>query len=359
MYILFYSILICSLLILIFFTNSKNTNGLFQGFKNLRKRLFVILFKQKPMTYGAIYLLLIPIFAMFFSLLSNDFYYSTSKYETEYLDRLLNKISIEINSCLHNYEYMKGFIDQSYVPYKPPEYKDGKFYFSYKSIEYFSFKDPPKGRIVSNLGIKLERNFDQYFKNDSNYCFLRFGSDSSKEFILITEYHLPSVIITIEPQVNRKFNDFNWGSKIENDFTYFTDPSVWHEVYSLSNDNSSMRLIESIISENYGKELVKGEKIKFKYKTDIFHDSLMKEIVLPSRTKEKLNLYKQTIEGKPASFLDNYWRMLYCSSITITTLGYGDIVPITNKARTLISLESILGVVVIGLFLNALSKRQD
>ena len=50
-------------------------------------------------------------------------------------------------------------------------------------------------------------------------------------------------------------------------------------------------------------------------------------------------------------------RMLYLSTVTITTLGYGDILPITNLSRTLVAFESILGIVVIGLFLNAVSRQ--
>lgn len=49
--------------------------------------------------------------------------------------------------------------------------------------------------------------------------------------------------------------------------------------------------------------------------------------------------------------------MFYMSATTITTAGFGDIVPLTNKARMLVTSESILGVVLVGLFLNALARR--
>lgn len=48
---------------------------------------------------------------------------------------------------------------------------------------------------------------------------------------------------------------------------------------------------------------------------------------------------------------------LYYSVVTITTLGYGDIVPKNSAAQVLAAIESILGVVFIGLFLNALSQQ--
>ena len=50
-------------------------------------------------------------------------------------------------------------------------------------------------------------------------------------------------------------------------------------------------------------------------------------------------------------------RMLYLSAITITTLGFGDITPVSESARMSIALEAVLGIVVIGLFLNSLAMR--
>ena len=47
----------------------------------------------------------------------------------------------------------------------------------------------------------------------------------------------------------------------------------------------------------------------------------------------------------------------YYSVVTITTLGYGDIVPKNSVAQVLATIEVILGVVFIGLFLNALSQQ--
>lgn len=52
-----------------------------------------------------------------------------------------------------------------------------------------------------------------------------------------------------------------------------------------------------------------------------------------------------------------YFRMVYFSAVTITTLGYGDIAPISATSRLLVTLESVLGIVLIGLFLNSLAPK--
>lgn len=49
---------------------------------------------------------------------------------------------------------------------------------------------------------------------------------------------------------------------------------------------------------------------------------------------------------------------LYFSIVSITTLGFGDIYPVSLLARILVSLESIGGIIFVGLFLNALSSEQ-
>ena len=60
-------------------------------------------------------------------------------------------------------------------------------------------------------------------------------------------------------------------------------------------------------------------------------------------------------QGWPSVKLSNYWvRMFYLSAITITTTGYGDILPLTTPTRVLTGLEALLGTLWFGLFLYSL-----
>jgi Ion channel len=56
---------------------------------------------------------------------------------------------------------------------------------------------------------------------------------------------------------------------------------------------------------------------------------------------------------------DSYLTYLYYSTVTITTLGYGDISPKTSISQVLVILETIAGVITIGLFLNSLSIKKS
>jgi len=49
--------------------------------------------------------------------------------------------------------------------------------------------------------------------------------------------------------------------------------------------------------------------------------------------------------------------MCYFSAVTITTLGFGDITPVTSAARAVTGSLAVVGVVLIGLFLNAVAQK--
>jgi hypothetical protein len=67
------------------------------------------------------------------------------------------------------------------------------------------------------------------------------------------------------------------------------------------------------------------------------------------------SIERGSLQGLPGQ----YARMCYFSTITITTLGYGDIGPITANSRAEVMTEAILGVVFAGLFLNAVGRRRN
>jgi len=77
---------------------------------------------------------------------------------------------------------------------------------------------------------------------------------------------------------------------------------------------------------------------------------------LRGETSRALEQYRQTggVSSRP---IDVFWRALYLSAATITTLGYGDIVPVSTVARLSVGLEAFGGVCLVGLFVNALARR--
>lgn len=64
-------------------------------------------------------------------------------------------------------------------------------------------------------------------------------------------------------------------------------------------------------------------------------------------------IFPSTIKG-----VNNILDAFYFSIVTITTLGFGEILPVGLAGRLLVCAEAICGIVFIGLFLNAISETQ-
>lgn len=63
------------------------------------------------------------------------------------------------------------------------------------------------------------------------------------------------------------------------------------------------------------------------------------------------------ILGDPSQASKYPLRMFYLSAVTVTTLGLGDITPVSTTARMLVGGEAAFGVLIVGFFLNALAQR--
>jgi hypothetical protein len=82
-------------------------------------------------------------------------------------------------------------------------------------------------------------------------------------------------------------------------------------------------------------------------------------LTIPGDLHDQITAYINAKRGFPSAISGSFARMFYFSAVTITTLGYGDIVPITHMTRWLVALESIVGIFLVGLFLNSLSHEYN
>jgi len=68
----------------------------------------------------------------------------------------------------------------------------------------------------------------------------------------------------------------------------------------------------------------------------------------------RTSTFWSAMNGFPSRTDGHFVRMLYLSAGTISSFGFGDIVPLTTEARLLTLVESLIGLILIGLFLNAI-----
>jgi hypothetical protein len=80
-------------------------------------------------------------------------------------------------------------------------------------------------------------------------------------------------------------------------------------------------------------------------------------VALENGDFDQLRAYIHGFNGAASGVGGNFWRMLYLSSVVVTTLGLGDIIPITPLARFFVGLQAVSGILLIGLFLNAVAYQ--
>jgi hypothetical protein len=78
---------------------------------------------------------------------------------------------------------------------------------------------------------------------------------------------------------------------------------------------------------------------------------------MPPSTAAVIQRLSAAGSGDPKEASGLFIRMCYFSATTVTTLGFGDITPVSTWARVLSAAEAVLGVVIIGLFLNAVAQK--
>jgi hypothetical protein len=78
-------------------------------------------------------------------------------------------------------------------------------------------------------------------------------------------------------------------------------------------------------------------------------------LTLSVAVNNRLVRFFNSLQGDPSQASGNWMRLLYFSSTTLTTLGLGDITPVSSEARLWVWLEAVAGLVVIGLFLASLA----
>jgi len=101
------------------------------------------------------------------------------------------------------------------------------------------------------------------------------------------------------------------------------------------------------------KEIIKKEIIKEKIKKEIkenFKGLEKDEHIIDKITKETKYIVKKkefTKEKIKPNIYQNFFDRLYFSAITSSTLGYGDIYPVSNIAKFLVLIQAISTIIII------------
>jgi len=250
--------------------------------------------------FAVTYLLLIPLFALIYRQMPGQFYHSTLQFETTSKQdevRLLADI--------------KRSIDRTYATHGLALIEKAGYKFQILDIE------------LTNLAIETapsrpESRIIDLNPADNIVSFDMFGALSAPVGSASISFHRLRVAIEPKLQFFNPPSETYWKADIGSDPELPFPPSM---------------ILSPSASDTNSQPLV---------------------FVHPVNLGQRIRNYCAAKRGFPTGGSGGFWRMFYFSAMTITTVGYGDIVPITTPARILTAVEAILGVVLIGLFLNSL-----
>jgi Ion channel len=270
---------------------------------------------NRPIFWGALYLLAIPFFALIYYNSPNSFYQSTATVE-RYTNGFYQKSKVEKDVYQAILESLKKSFKNHYRQDYPKV--NSKYSQNDTTIEVHNMIEPSEDDIVK-------------LKNDSIFFRISYYPNDSTILPIVLKFKVQPNLIVDENFENRPLD-------LENEKEVLEQPSIkafryaHRFLYAIFPLDSSIRLpFDGICIDCHG------------------------YIKIDKTLQKKINSLAFGLNGVADS--EDFSKMFYLSAVTITTLGFGDIVPITPEARLLISIESILGVVIIGLFLNSVAKK--
>lgn len=303
------------------------------------------MFFKKINFWGKAYLLLIPFYAFIYHVFFNgDFYFSTISFENKVKKTLKENLILEFENSIDSiniYGSKSGKEALSKLYLKNKEYK--------VHVENFNcYEESMKDYFDFNI-LLVNKYYDSYF---------------NKPIIKIKipkaiSGHLETSTNQDSRYFNTKFNDSIVIRDHKGFITFFKSNSLntFHKdtFYTIKTDYSIFTMSDTLqgfleyCSYFFSHDSIKSLRINF---IETFINS-------NNKLMDKLSEYYTAIKENKSVGINNFLRMFYFSTVVITTLGFGDIVPVTDMSRIIVSSEAILGVIFIGLFLNKLASNKD
>lgn len=236
-------------------------------------------------------------------------------------------------------------------------YFSNDFYYSLSNKEIIFDKD--YFYIQKNLEDSIKNNFKSYY--DSNILVF-FNNENSDEYVFNVDD-----LKVLETRINNNNLENDIYIKLKNsrgnlEYSLIITLKILDQLSIKYNNNMYMKCKISMKNASKALSNIEIEKI---FKIKYLNETLDNGIIIEEKLYKNINEYIINNDGNPSinrkSFIyyikHNFTRMFYLSMVTITTLGFGDIVPLTNVTRILIGLESTIGVVILGYFVNIITKE--
>jgi hypothetical protein len=267
------------------------------------------------LAYALIYLIFIPTFAGIYYFLPGHFYHSTIQHENTLTEEFEN-ISKDLSALFYKQQNETAPSPDNHIWSRVINGRPSYWGVYINGIDHLSIE-----------GESLRFNL-----RGSYYAAAESGKEHEDEYYLskdLRDFSIPAQL------------SFRWGRiREENGYEYESELLTLElppDIQKIFPDKESQSIF---INSMFPKVVFRKPELGVR---------------VPETLLQRIRAYAEGAQGVGSTTSGNFVRMVYLSACTISTLGYGDIVPMTTTSRLLVSIEAILGIVLIGLFLNALS----
>jgi hypothetical protein len=273
--------------------------------------------------FGAAYIFCIPLFGWIYTLIPDGFYQTTIKVENSYTEHA-KTIADRFCSAIARIPPLQKSGQGSQVPQPRTSYGVFGYTFSLPDMKCSNLRIEKDDRLQFAMNVKLHKTTPPCPQAIAKEC----------HDVIVFPF-----IVTLAP-----FEIKTGASEL----LAFDPPvvGIFHPI-------SFTTLALPYISPSDPKDTLSQELVNLLF----VGSGGVPAVLLDGAFDEELVGFIKESNGFTSNTADNCLRMLYFSAVTITTIGYGDILPITPSARLAVTFEAIFGAIFIGLFFGSLAPR--
>jgi len=305
---------------------------------NSFKYAITFLTGQRPWVYFAAYSVCIIVFSVLFWINDQHFYHSTLKYEQNYKKYKIDIVLAIEDELREQQETINAIPKCRQVRKFLPE-RLSAIYWKYESINELDNTSTLSNILLGRVGYLIW--YEEHGQIREGHSTMEIWlHPSTKEANLRIPVDSVGLHDCYRQNAHDKFPGIDLEDSDSLDSYRRSNPNLFAEL------QPRFAALTSIRSQNTYDEIQKPYA----------------NIRLVGELRDRLYGYFTLVaNGNPAiidTWSESMARMLYLSAVTISTLGYGDIVPTHKYTRLLVAIESFIGIVIAGLFISSLTRRK-
>ena len=236
--------------------------------------------------------------------------------------------------------------------------------FYHETIRLESAYDREAEEFSKKILEAMKVNFIEVYKKEQ-LCFDNIEIDISTMNVHKSYVKSERVIVPINLIVEVKNLEKDKDKKNEKcDKKNKSEKIVYNDFFDISLSTNALKIndklfVPLVVDSNV---FVKCDNIdvdKINYNQLFKHEGFLSPVIkIDEGVEKEIHDFLLASKGFSNDINNHFLSMLYLSAVTITTIGYGDIVPITLITRMLITIEALIGMTLMGIFLNNITYRE-